>query len=71
MLKSKIEEQRNIREGDDRMPVWTNRIDGKPTVAVTIVSIVLLLAIGFLMTRITKLPRLPNVTALYRRQDSC
>lgn len=45
------------------MPVWTNRIDRKPTVAVTIISIALLLAIGFLMTRITKLPRLPNVTA--------
>ena len=45
------------------MPVWMNWIDGESTVAVTIISIALMLAVGFLMTRITKLLRLPNVTA--------
>ena len=43
-------------------PVWMNWIE-ESTVAVTIISIALMLAVGFLMTRITKLLRLPNVTA--------
>ncbi len=45
------------------MPVWMNWIPDQSPVAVTIISIALMLAIGFLMTRITKLLRLPNVTA--------
>ena len=45
------------------MPVWMNWIHGESTVAVTIISVALMLAIGFLMTRITKKLRLPNVTA--------
>ena len=45
------------------MPVWMNWIDKPSPVAVTIISIALMLAIGFLMTRITKLLKLPNVTA--------
>ena len=45
------------------MPVWINWIDEPSPVAVTIISIALMLAIGFLMTRITKLLKLPNVTA--------
>ena len=40
-----------------------NWIETESTVAVTIISIALMLAVGFLMTRITKLLRLPNVTA--------
>ena len=40
-----------------------NWIHGESTVAVTIISVALMLAIGFLMTRITKKLRLPNVTA--------
>ena len=46
------------------MPVWMNWLnsDGS-TVPVTIISIALMLAAGFLMTRITKKLRLPNVTA--------
>lgn len=37
--------------------------EGSSGVAVTIISIALMLALGFLMTRITKKLRLPNVTA--------
>lgn len=40
---------------------WLN--DGDSSVPVTIISIALMLAAGFLMTRITKKLRLPNVTA--------
>ncbi len=43
-------------------PVWMNWIEDS-SVAVTIISVALMLAIGFLMTRITKLLRLPDVTA--------
>ena len=45
------------------MPIWMSWMDSGSTVAVTIISIALMLAIGFLMTRVTKLLRLPNVTA--------
>ena len=45
------------------MPFWMNWLDGDSPVAVTIISIALILACGFLMTRITKKLRLPNVTA--------
>ena len=45
------------------MPVWMNWIDNPSPVAVTIISVALMLAIGFMMTRITKVLRLPNVTA--------
>ena len=45
------------------MPFWMNWVDQSSTVAVTIISIAIMLAAGFLMTRITKLLRLPNVTA--------
>ena len=45
------------------MPVWMNWLDSDSPVAVTIISIALMLAAGFLMTRITKLLKLPNVTA--------
>jgi len=40
---------------------WLN--DGDSSVPVTIISIALMLAAGFLMTRVTKKLRLPNVTA--------
>ncbi len=46
------------------MPVWMNWLDGgDTTVPVTIISVALMLAAGFLMTRFTKKLRLPNVTA--------
>ena len=46
------------------MPVWMNWVNSSDsTVPVTIISIALMLALGFLMTRITKKLRLPNVTA--------
>ena len=45
------------------MPFWMNWLEGESPVAVTIISIALILACGFLMTRITKKLRLPNVTA--------
>lgn len=46
------------------MPVWMNLLDRQDSsVPVTIISIALMLAAGFLMTRITKKLRLPNVTA--------
>lgn len=45
------------------MPFWMNWLEGDSPVAVTIISIALILACGFLMTRITKKLRLPNVTA--------
>ena len=45
------------------MPVWMNWMHEDSPVAVTIISIALMLAIGFLMTRITKKLKLPNVTA--------
>ncbi len=50
-------------EGEISLPVWTNWMSDQSTVAVTIISIALMLALGFLMTRITKKIRLPNVTA--------
>ena len=43
------------------MPVWMNWIDNPSPVAVTIISVALMLAVGFLMTRVTKLLKLPNV----------
>lgn len=46
------------------MPVWMNWLNsGDSAVPVTIISIALMLAAGFLMTRVTKKLRLPNVTA--------
>ena len=46
------------------MPVWMNWVNsGDSGVPVTIISVALMLAAGFLMTRITKKLRLPNVTA--------
>ena len=46
------------------MPVWMSWLSsGDTTVPVTIISIALMLAAGFLMTRVTKKLRLPNVTA--------
>ena len=46
------------------MPVWMNWLEGNDSaVPVIIISIALMLAAGFLMTRITKKLRLPNVTA--------
>ena len=45
------------------MPFWMNWVDESYTVAVTIITIGIMLAAGFIMTRITKLLRLPNVTA--------
>ena len=46
------------------MPVWMNWLNGSDiSVPVTIISVALMLAVGFLMTRITKKLRLPNVTA--------
>ena len=45
------------------MPFWMSWLNGESPVAVTIISIALMLACGFLMTRITKKLRLPNVTA--------
>ena len=46
------------------MPVWMNWLNGGDTsVPVTIISVALMLAAGFLMTRVTKKLRLPNVTA--------
>ena len=46
------------------MPVWMNWLNGNDSaVPVTIISVALMLAAGFLMTRITKKLRLPNVTA--------
>ena len=46
------------------MPVWMSWLkSGDSVVPVTIISIALMLAAGFLMTRVTKKLRLPNVTA--------
>ena len=45
------------------MPFWMSWLNEESPVAVTIISIALMLACGFLMTRITKKLRLPNVTA--------
>ena len=45
------------------MPFWMNWVDKESPIAVTIISIALMLACGFLMTRVTKKLRLPNVTA--------
>ena len=45
------------------VPFWMNWIEEGSTVAVTIISIAVMLAAGFLMTRITKPLKLPNVTA--------
>ena len=45
------------------MPQWMGLIREQSPVAVTIISIALMLSCGFLMTRITKKLRLPNVTA--------
>ncbi len=46
------------------MPIWASWLDPDSyDVAASIISIALMLAVGFLMTRITKKLRLPNVTA--------
>ena len=46
------------------MPFWMSWLDEEnSSVAVSIISIALMLAVGFLMTRVTKKLRLPNVTA--------
>ena len=45
------------------MPFWMKWVEDESSVAVTIISIALMLAAGFLMTRVTKKLRLPNVTA--------
>ena len=46
------------------MPFWMNWVNNEDSsVAVTIIAIALMLAVGFLMTRVTKKLRLPNVTA--------
>ena len=46
------------------MPVWMKWLDSSDSaIPVTIISVALMLAVGFLMTRITKKLRLPNVTA--------
>ncbi len=46
------------------MPVWMSWLNSSDTtVPVTIISIALMLVAGFLMTRVTKKLRLPNVTA--------
>ena len=47
------------------MPFWISWLEGSSSssVAVTVISVALMLAVGFLMTRVTKLLRLPNVTA--------
>ena len=51
-------------ERGDPVPVWMSWLDsGDSAVPVTIISVALMLAAGFLMTRITKKLRLPNVTA--------
>ena len=50
--------------GGEILPVWMNWLNrGDSAVPATIISIALMLAAGFLMTRITKKLRLPNVTA--------
>ena len=50
-------------KGDDPLPVWMSWIPEQSPVAVTIISIALMLAVGFLMTRVAKKLGLPNVTA--------
>ena len=45
------------------MPRWMGLIPDQSPAAVAIISVALILACGFLMTRITKKFRLPNVTA--------
>ena len=46
------------------MPVWMNWLSSSDaSVPITIISVALMLAAGFLMTRVTKKLRLPNVTA--------
>ena len=45
------------------MPFWMNAVQERTPVAVTIISIALMLTGGFLMTRVTKKLKLPNVTA--------
>ena len=45
------------------MPIWMNWLSDDSAVPTTIISIALMLAAGFLMTRVTKKLRLPNVTA--------
>ena len=45
------------------LPVWMNWLSGDSSAPVAIISIALMLAGGFLMTRVTKKLRLPNVTA--------
>ena len=45
------------------MAGWLEQLGARSPVAVTIIAIALMLAGGFLMTRLTKLLRLPNVTA--------
>ena len=46
------------------VPFWMNWVNNEDSsVAVTIIAIALMLAVGFLMTRVTKKLRLPNVTA--------
>ncbi len=45
------------------MPRWMALIPDQSPAAITIISVALILGCGFLMTRITKRLRLPNVTA--------
>ncbi len=45
------------------MPRWMSLIPDQSPAAIAIISVALILACGFLMTRITKKLRLPNVTA--------
>ena len=44
------------------MPFWMGWLNDESGIAVTIISIALMLACGFLMTRVTKKLRLPSVT---------
>ena len=43
--------------------IWNRQLDGTSQAAVVIISIAIMLAGGFLLTRVTKRLRLPNVTA--------
>ena len=50
-------------KGGRPVPKWTELIPDQSPVAVAIISMALILSCGFLMTRVTKKLRLPNVTA--------